>query len=1101
MRQMILIGICAIYWAATISAVVAGETIAIIPGKDAAAGDEAVQAVLADALGRHPGVRLVEREKIAALLAEQELGLSALGDASAVAKAGKVVAADMFIFLEKSAQLDKSVEPRIRQVIVESRTGVVLDDRVVGRDAALQDVKTLLAGFEAAARTAAIPQDKRRFVGVLAFRNAESGTTLDGLASALQSFVTLDLRTLEGVCVLDRRRLRQLTEEKNLTEFDQRLKTSAVLLEGSIRRGPGAGTLVTTLVVRPLVGGAPRMIEFEGRREAPRELRREVVRRLAQAITDQPINPGAAPAMKPEIEAEAFATLGESHARHHMWMEAVAAMDAAVALSPTYENKMRLLRVLPRQPDDELGQDRGEVFVRRNAELLRDLCTDAAGKVKAGGSMTPPFLSRGWVDRSPEIWRGEKEKKLLLDATRTELDGVEAMLDAYRDRSTRFYVESLMRAIGDAEIVMPPEAWIAYLRRRVEECEGVIARNPGGFGVHRTLFGLKRSRGWDTPEEKKRYETEAATWEWMTKRSEPFIRAAGYATIVGLWYARLNRRSDYGVALPTEPLSAREETEAIAAGAAALRSFLIEIPKIPGSAWRDFGTYGGQTDLGAPAVNVLSIRNDSWDKHIFPAIRQSLADEQPSTAESVGVVLRMWTAYASDRATNKPDAEKLRLRQEQVRAVLEGPLSPRAAAELAPYRKMLLPNAPATVTTWTPPTVKGEVTRLSEELRYRSDPRGPLTANPWRAYELREIKGALTPPVKDAGIGGTLVDAEGITALWNHIQFPPGCDPDDHMTAMLSEKTRSTFWVQRITRDGQTKIVGKIELPAFAHFPNSSDYTFPIILGDAIFFLIETHKKSGNPEMPDSLHTLVMIRPDTSRWLTEAQGLPGPSINGVASLGDGLILTLQGGPSGSASALAFYSPKANRFDLIASSRASGNRTPLDGAGTFGLAASTASKNAVEFHVETRNRRELNGWWKVSVKPGAVTDKPAAAGDSNLVLERMPAQRVATNPEDAGYPLDGEMSLTKSMELRRYKPRSESIAPLPPVEGGSIGVYTLIWENAPKVEDQRMAASCIGRSGEGLILLEDRNYRMWVLVHREKLKTVTMAVNEQNMLPK
>lgn len=243
------IAACGLPW---VSGAVAAEppppTVAIVP--TAAARAPLADLLTAD-LSRDAGLRLVERQAVARVV--DELKLAAAGDPAAGVKLGQLLAADAIVMLDAGSA---ETPPRVRVRMVETRTGIRLADGEWAAADLLADRAVLLADLRTGLRKLRAAAESRRLVGIVGLRSEEETGSTMATARALTVFAAQDLQRLPDVVVLEREQLRRLTTERDLTGTELDLRTSALLLEGSLRRE--GDTFVIALALLPLKDGKRR---------------------------------------------------------------------------------------------------------------------------------------------------------------------------------------------------------------------------------------------------------------------------------------------------------------------------------------------------------------------------------------------------------------------------------------------------------------------------------------------------------------------------------------------------------------------------------------------------------------------------------------------------------------------------------------------------------------------------------------------------------------------------------------------------------------------------------------------------------------------------
>ena len=239
-------------------AAAAGHTVAIILGDGRKCASQAWEPWLMEALVNLPGVRLVERTEIRHVLEELRLNASGLADSAKAIKVGTLAAAEALVILEQEPD---AKPPLAHCRLIDSRSGASLLNWI--RPAAEFEKRRaeLAAALGTALAKSRLPEQDRRYVGVVGIHSEEPGRALDNVAALLGTMLEDGLQQLPRVIVLERKQLERLTREHHLSGMELALQTSAMLVEGGVRRGREGNKLAATIRVSPLVGG--KATEFE----------------------------------------------------------------------------------------------------------------------------------------------------------------------------------------------------------------------------------------------------------------------------------------------------------------------------------------------------------------------------------------------------------------------------------------------------------------------------------------------------------------------------------------------------------------------------------------------------------------------------------------------------------------------------------------------------------------------------------------------------------------------------------------------------------------------------------------------------------------------
>jgi hypothetical protein len=307
-------------------------TLAILSGeRERAPSAELVARIEAD-LSSTPDLALVERALLRKVLAEQELNAAGALKPGASVRLGRLLAADLFLFIHKVASQETA---GLDLQWVETRTGVVLQRRLVMDRGVDRNREAIIELNSAALKRLTIPPAGRQAMAILGLRSEEPGRAFDGPLAALEALLAADLATIPTLALLEREHLEHLTAEKNLAGGELALRASALLLEGGIRHSPDKSRWIATVLVTQLQGGAPARASVEvdvGDISGARE-------QLAGAVAKLLELPLRIQGGKARQEAAVFATQAALLLAHDDMEGGVRAAEAALALCPCEEHR------------------------------------------------------------------------------------------------------------------------------------------------------------------------------------------------------------------------------------------------------------------------------------------------------------------------------------------------------------------------------------------------------------------------------------------------------------------------------------------------------------------------------------------------------------------------------------------------------------------------------------------------------------------------------------------------------------------------------------------------------------------------------------------
>ena len=197
-------------------------------------------------LSQVPGVRLLERQNIDRVLAEQKLNLSGLIATEQVLTLSKLLAVDLFAVVEVNA--DKKELSGL--VIFEAGTGVRLWDAALPSGDLDQSVTAIVDAL-GTARTKRRAGPSKRTVCLLTVRNTDLPRELDALCDSVGLLLERQLVASPDLALLERRRLEQVNKERDLP-LDSPLRpllASVVTIELEVGASPDRKGLKATVLL------------------------------------------------------------------------------------------------------------------------------------------------------------------------------------------------------------------------------------------------------------------------------------------------------------------------------------------------------------------------------------------------------------------------------------------------------------------------------------------------------------------------------------------------------------------------------------------------------------------------------------------------------------------------------------------------------------------------------------------------------------------------------------------------------------------------------------------------------------------------------------
>ena len=284
--------------------------------------------MLAEArLTQVPGVRLLERQNIDRVLAEQKLNLSGPIATDQVLTLGKLLAVDLFAVVEASA--DKKGPGGL--VIFEAGTGVRLWDGALPSNG-LDKTVTAMVDALGTARTKRQAAPSKRTVCLLTVRNTDLPRELDALCDSVGVLLERQLVTSPDLALLERRRLEQVNKERDLP-LDSPLRpllASVVTLELEVGASPDRKGLQATALLSDGQGKSLGKVTSTVATRDAAGLAQALARELTRALNTRT---ASAAGLRLQ-EAKRFLHEAVFCWNHKEWNQALRAAEAAHALQP-----------------------------------------------------------------------------------------------------------------------------------------------------------------------------------------------------------------------------------------------------------------------------------------------------------------------------------------------------------------------------------------------------------------------------------------------------------------------------------------------------------------------------------------------------------------------------------------------------------------------------------------------------------------------------------------------------------------------------------------------------------------------------------------------
>lgn len=276
-------------------------------------------------LGEMPHIKLVERQAIEKVLAEQKLSVSGVVAPDQALTIGKLLSVDVFAVLEAGIETKEAAG----LVILDARTGVRLWDAALPAG----DVDQTVTATVNAVRTALRKRnDKTRSICLMTVRNADLPRDLDGFCDSVGLLLERRLAASSDLAVLERRRLEQVNRERDLPADSplRKLLASVVTVELDIGAAPEKKGLRATILLSDGAGKSLGKVTAQVDKRDAMALAQEAFKELAKAV-----NANATTAVGDrKFESWRFLREANFYLEHNEHAYSLRAAESAAALQP-----------------------------------------------------------------------------------------------------------------------------------------------------------------------------------------------------------------------------------------------------------------------------------------------------------------------------------------------------------------------------------------------------------------------------------------------------------------------------------------------------------------------------------------------------------------------------------------------------------------------------------------------------------------------------------------------------------------------------------------------------------------------------------------------
>ncbi|MBN1909466.1 MAG: hypothetical protein JW818_06995 [Pirellulales bacterium] len=295
------------------------------------AGGESARDVLALSeamLSTESGVALVERNEIDRCLLELEMSLNTMVDSRHAVRIGQLASVQVFAMLELAPENRRP----LALLVFDTRTGLRLADQRLPKGDAEKQAEAIARIVRAAVKKRAAVGKDVKTICLKAVRNDDLPMGYNGFCAGMHHLLENRLTNVEGLAVLERRRLERITREKAVTGNNDLsdLLASVLMLHVDLQKGSTPKQIRAVAALTTADGRELARISVEGPIRKIWTLAGQVITKLAPKLSV------AVPNVEVDRREEAKRFVHQAKAMYvaNRHVEALASIEAAYALWP-----------------------------------------------------------------------------------------------------------------------------------------------------------------------------------------------------------------------------------------------------------------------------------------------------------------------------------------------------------------------------------------------------------------------------------------------------------------------------------------------------------------------------------------------------------------------------------------------------------------------------------------------------------------------------------------------------------------------------------------------------------------------------------------------
>ncbi|HBC86688.1 MAG TPA: hypothetical protein DCZ94_07030 [Lentisphaeria bacterium] len=860
-------------------------------------------------MGSVTGLELIERENIRKILKEHNISAENSGNPESILQLGRLIRADMFIIIEKQP------DNKYQLTFIELKTAVLLQKcLILEKDFEEKNFSGLDKALAKTLKRFSQPDASRAYLCISGIFNEEPGDFLKPYAAEIEDIIQNGLNDIDNMILLDRKHAEFLSKESVLTGDELKLKASAIMLRGGIRR-TNEGKLNLTVDFSKVLasGGIKKSLELELAKI--KESKEKINKLILDGFNEEVKSSGG---QDKKLEAEKLFAESKVFATDKNFLKSAELCESALLLDSKDEYLNAAILAWGRVFDDRPlpFTTKLKAAIRKKELEIARLDSAIKNGDRLPGIENISFYGTGkggdeyFMSIQDDPAKGRRDYELACELKRLRLEEVAMRRNYFGDMlrtgksNSKYYKADNVSACGS--IISTIDCLKGFIdnegivKDMVTEFEMIAASREISPGTRDSFANCLASFMFYENETnnkfawKQRTEKLIELAKWLTERKDPLIRAKAWLML------------GHMKALPD--------------GECKIKSISIVMDEVSAKT-TGYSTY------------------DMLDSYFSPSMNMSVADLNTLLAARIEKCITEKDAYHLTvfkvLLTSWLDRMWYTLKKDELEAPID--LSARLLSVLYLEREKIKDKKDTDLYNYSirlEPTIKA-VEHYNNQMKLKAETikKEAASPTPWDSF--------LTEKVADISKPANAYRIEGMTVANNCIYCIWSGKKDDKIDYVIATKTD--------LKTLETTEVGRLKASGLYNSITS------IVITDPGSVFVSTLAGSKG---------LIIISPNGSRLLTEEDGLPSKNIISMAEMGGKLYMGFKSGYR--TGAFYSYDIKNNKFDLIASTKNATPKNELDGKPFLITKIITVKdENTIWFSVDSEFKTGIGGLWKIN----------------------------------------------------------------------------------------------------------------------------------------